>query len=67
MKTHNGYYEGGNKVHPDYICERCRKKIQGGMISVGKTRDYCMECFNLLYQASKEPLTGLFKQKTSNP
>jgi hypothetical protein len=64
MKTFEGYRKDkdGNSIHPDHICNRCRKKITGGMMQFSNTTHHCIPCYNQIMLAKKLTEGPLFNQ-----
>lgn len=62
MKTFEGIRRDtdGNSIHPDHICNRCRKKIVGGMIQLTKNSHFHVNCYNQIKTAEKLTAGPLF-------
>lgn len=66
MKTFDGIKKdrSGNVQHPDHICNRCRKKITGGMIAFTKNTHYHVDCWNMIKTAENLTAGPLFNPQT---
>lgn len=46
MRIAYTYTKQTGPIDPDFVCNCCKKQIQGGFMHFGKDTDYCISCFN---------------------